>query len=149
MKRNHLLAAAGLAAAIGVLAVYSAARRDDLPKTADLAGPAAMPGEAMVRVVVPDLTNDERMGEAAFNARCAQCHGPNAAGRDGVAPPLVHKIYEPGHHADMAFFMAAQNGVRAHHWPFGDMPPVPGITRAEIASIVAYVRALQRVNGIE
>jgi len=66
----------------------------------------------------------------------------------GVAPPLVHKIYEPNHHGDMAFLMAARNGVRAHHWKFGNMPPVEGITDAEVITIVAYVRALQRANGI-
>ena len=47
----------------------------------------------------------------------------NAAGQNGVAPPLVHKLYEPGHHSDMAFIMAAKNGVRSHHWRFGNMPP--------------------------
>jgi len=60
----------------------------------------------------------------------------------------VHAIYEPGHHGDLAFKRAAMNGVRAHHWPFGNMPPVQGITRADIGAIVAYVRALQRANGI-
>jgi hypothetical protein len=48
----------------------------------------------------------------------------------------------------MAFVMAAQNGVRAHHWKFGDMPPVEGVTNADILNVVAYVRALQRENGI-
>ncbi|PPB81594.1 cytochrome c [Albidovulum inexpectatum] len=149
MKRTQIMAIAGAVAAIGIIALYATTTRVDTAKDNVAKASPAMPGEALVRVTVPNLTEDERIGEAAFNARCAQCHGPNAAGRNGVAPPLVHKIYEPGHHADMAFFMAAQNGVRAHHWPFGDMPPVPGITRAEIASIVAYVRALQRANGIE
>jgi len=41
-----------------------------------------------------------------------------------------------------------RNGVRAHHWKFGSMPPVDGITDAEDGTIVAYVRALQRANGI-
>ncbi len=48
----------------------------------------------------------------------------------------------------MAFLMAARNGVRSHHWKFGDMPPVEGITDAEVKTIVAYVRALQQANGI-
>jgi hypothetical protein len=39
--------------------------------------------------------------------------------------------------------------VRAHHWRFGNMPPVDGVNRAEVEKIVAYVRALQRANGIE
>jgi len=102
----------------------------------------------LVSVTVPVLGGAAKIGETAFNAKCASCHGANAAGQDGVAPPLVHKIYEPSHHCDGAFLMAAQNGVRAHHWPFGDMPPVEGVTQGDVKNIVAYVRALQRENGI-
>ncbi|GAB4383736.1 c-type cytochrome [Albidovulum sp.] len=156
MTRKHLIAAGavlGLAAlaAWATLGPRPATVADAPPGAAPAAAPApaAMRGDIIASVTVPQLSAAETMGETAFNARCAKCHGPNAAGRQGVAPPLVHRIYEPGHHADMAFFMAAENGVRSHHWPFGDMPPVPGITRAEIASIVAYIRALQRANGIE
>lgn len=109
----------------------------------------ASSGPPLVAVVVPELSADERAGEAAYNAHCASCHGVNAAGQDGVAPPLVHRIYEPGHHGDKAFLVAAQSGVRAHHWRFGDMPPVEGIKEAEVTSIVTYVRALQRANGID
>jgi hypothetical protein len=39
-------------------------------------------------------------------------------------------------------------GVQAHHWRFGNMPPVEGITRAEVATIITYIRELQRANGI-
>jgi mono/diheme cytochrome c family protein len=45
--------------------------------------------------------------------------------------------------------MAVMKGVRAHHWRFGDMPPVEGVSEAQIAGIVAYIRTLQRANGIE
>jgi len=61
----------------------------------------------------------------------------------------VHRIYGSGHHADAAFTLAAQRGVRAHHWRFGDMPPVPSARPEEISLIVRYVRELQRANGIE
>jgi mono/diheme cytochrome c family protein len=110
----------------------------------------ALPEGALVAVRPPaDFTEKERTGNRAFDAICAACHGPNAQGRDGVGPPLVHKIYEPSHHGDMAFVLAARNGVRAHHWKFGNMPPVEGVTQADLLAIVAYVRALQRANGIE
>ena len=85
----------------------------------------------------------------AFEAKCSACHGVNAAGRDGSGPPLIHKIYEPSHHGDGAFLVAATNGVRQHHWSFGNMPPVEGITQAEVKSIVTYVREVQRANGID
>lgn len=105
-------------------------------------------GRAIVEVTVPALEGKAVLGQLAFVAKCASCHGENAVGQVGVAPPLVHKVYEPSHHGDMAFVMAVRNGVRAHHWKFGNMPPVEGITDAEVGTIVAYVRALQRANGI-
>jgi mono/diheme cytochrome c family protein len=102
----------------------------------------------LVNVAVPELAGAAVEGRALFEANCAACHGKNAAGKDGFGPPLVHKIYEPGHHADVAFQMAVANGVRAHHWRFGDMPAVQGVTQSDVDKIVAYVRALQRENGI-
>ena len=108
-----------------------------------------LPGGALVLVALPtDLTEQEVMGKRGFDAVCATCHGANAQGHDGVAPPLVHQIYETGHHGDMAFVLAAKNGVVGHHWPFGNMPPVEGVTHADMLNIVAYIRALQRENGI-
>ena len=106
------------------------------------------PGAVMTKVTVPELIGNEVIGQRVFEAKCVACHGENAAGQEGVAPPLIHKYYEPSHHGDGAFLIAAKNGVRAHHWPFGNMPPVEGITDAEIKLVIAYVRALQRVNGI-
>ena len=68
------------------------------------------------------------MGKIAYDSSCAACHGVSAAGTD-KGPPFVHAIYKPGHHADFAFQLAAKGGVRAHHWRFGDMKPVPGVTK--------------------
>jgi len=100
-----------------------------------------------VDVKVPVLSAAAQAGEASFSENCAACHGKNASGSD-QGPPLVHDIYNPGHHADEAFVLAATRGVRQHHWQFGNMPPQPGITRAEIQPILSYVRELQRANGI-
>lgn len=105
-------------------------------------------GQAMVNVIVPTLSAVESRGKERFNTYCVQCHGPDAGGNEGVGPPLVHKIYEPGHHGDPSFYRAALMGVRAHHWPFGDMPPVPDIREQDITDIISYIRALQRANGI-
>lgn len=114
------------------------------PDTSELAS-----GDPIVQVSVPtELSSNAQIGKSAFEAKCAACHGANAAGQNGVAPPLVHKIYEPSHHGDEAFWIAAQRGVRSHHWKFGDMPQVEGLTRGDVKMIVAYVRELQRANGI-
>lgn len=139
MRRNILFTLAALVAV--VVAVYFL----------NTGGTRTVPvnGQAMVDVTVPALNAEAQGGKALFGENCAGCHGKNAAGQEGVAPPLVHKIYEPGHHADGAFLLAVTRGVRAHHWPFGDMPHVEGLTRRDVAQIVNYVRTLQTANGIE
>jgi mono/diheme cytochrome c family protein len=86
-------------------------------------------------------------GEAKFKANCARCHGERGIGTK-QGPPLVHKIYEPNHHGDLAFQRAATNGVRAHHWSFGDMPRIETVTPDDVAQITQYVRWLQRQAGI-
>ena len=86
-------------------------------------------------------------GEAKFNKFCSRCHGPQGQGTN-IGPPLVHKIYEPNHHADMAFQRAAAQGVRAHHWKFGNMPKIDGVLPEDVSQIIAYIRWLQRQAGI-
>ncbi|HUS55520.1 MAG TPA: cytochrome c [Thermohalobaculum sp.] len=98
-------------------------------------------------VTVPELSEAGSRGQTAFGAYCASCHGADAGGT-GSGPPLIHKIYHPGHHGDMAFVSAARQGSRAHHWSFGNMPPVAGISDAEIADIIIFVREVQQANGI-
>nr|WP_235823920.1 cytochrome c [Actibacterium lipolyticum] len=106
-------------------------------------------GAPIVEVALPaDLSASAKLGKRGFDAVCAACHGENGSGRQGMGPPLVHKIYEPSHHGDMAFLMAVQRGVRAHHWPFGNMPPQQGLTEGDVKAITAYVRELQQANGI-
>lgn len=116
------------------------------PAEYDGGGDAASPGPSPA-ITVPALSAKAQAGRAVFNARCALCHGRNAAG-SGQGPPLVHPIYEPGHHQDFAFRNAIRNGVMAHHWQFGNMPPVPGLSDDDIARLICYVRELQRANGI-
>jgi hypothetical protein len=83
-----------------------------------------------------------------FDRACARCHGENASGSP-AGPSLVHRAYQPAHHADVAFELAVRRGVRAHHWRFGDMPPQPAVTASEVVQITRYVRELQRANGID
>jgi cytochrome c len=103
----------------------------------------------LVEVLLPSTLSDSaQIGKRAFEAKCVACHGVNAAGQVGVAPPLVHKIYEPSHHGDESFQRAVSLGVRAHHWRFGNMPAVEGLTRGDVAMVATYIRELQRANGI-
>ena len=86
-------------------------------------------------------------GAAKFKANCSACHGPNGDGTQ-QGPPLVHKIYEPNHHGDQAFQRAAAFGVKAHHWEFGNMPKIDGVTPEDVDHIIKYVRWLQQQAGI-
>ncbi len=58
-------------------------------------------------------------------------------------------IYRPGHHADGAFLVAVRAGVRQHHWDFGPMPSVAGLSDQDVADITAHVRRLQEAAGID
>ncbi len=104
-------------------------------------------GGALAEIKVPALSAIGQQGAVAFTKNCAQCHGDNAGGGVG-GPPLVHKIYNPGHHGDGAFLLAMQRGVPQHHWRFGNMPPQRHVGKDAAKAIVAYVRELQVANGI-
>ena len=95
----------------------------------------------------PNLMPNVAQGKRLFEKHCASCHGLDLKGSD-KGPPFLHPVYEPSHHSDAAFQMAVKNGSRAHHWRFGDMPPVAGVSPDDVAHITAYVRQVQRQNGI-
>lgn len=96
----------------------------------------------------PGLMPNPAQGKASFEKNCAQCHGPDLRGSK-QGPPLLHRIYEPSHHADIAFQIAVKYGTRQHHWNFGDMKPVEGVSPDDVADITAYVRYRQREAGIK
>lgn len=151
MSKLKYLAVGAFIAVAGAAIIANSMNSKQMPghvmTTPDLTGIAD--GDAIMQVALPaEFSSQAQMGERAFNAVCASCHGQNAAGTNGLAPPLVHIFYESTHHGDAAFVSAVQNGVRAHHWTFGDMVPVKGLTNADIGNITAYVRELQRANGI-
>lgn len=103
-----------------------------------------------IRVPKPSagLMPNPNVGKPLFEKNCASCHGADLKGSD-KGPPMLHKVYQPSHHSDMAFQMAVKNGSRAHHWSFGDMKPVMGVSPDEVAHITAYVRMQQRQAGIQ
>lgn len=100
-----------------------------------------------VQVTPAALSAEAEAGEVLFKANCMACHGERASGTN-LGPPLIHDIYNPGHHSDEAFYLAAATGVRQHHWPYGDMPPQPQVSREEVTKIIRYIREVQEANGI-
>ncbi|TMV03385.1 cytochrome c [Ruegeria sediminis] len=145
---NKIALLIGGVAVAGAAAFYLTRGMESAGQSGSMTGAEAQ-GGAIVEVSLPaEFGPLAETGKTAFDAKCAACHGANAAGVEGSGPPLVHKIYEPSHHADESFHLAVQGGVRAHHWEFGNMQPVEGLTRGDVKAIVAYVRELQRANGI-
>ncbi len=109
-----------------------------------------MSNEESTDLVLSSNTASEKAqnGKLLYEANCASCHGVNAQGSDN-GPPFLHKVYESSHHSDAAFLLAAKRGVRAHHWKFGDMPPIPSVNETEVVAITTYIRQMQRMVGIK
>ena len=136
--RKYATAGAVAAAAIAAIVAWVAWPEDHDPShSGEQAG-----------ITIPALTAEAEAGQALFEENCMTCHGPNANGSD-QGPPLVHRIYEPNHHGDVSFRLAVRNGVRAHHWQFGNMAPVEGVSDEDAIKITRYVRELQMANGIK
>ena len=90
-----------------------------------------------------DIPFSYAKGQFLYEKSCASCHGKQLTGSD-KGPPFLHAYYKPSHHGDPAFYRAALKGVKAHHWGFGDMPAVPGMTEAKAKRIVSYIRFYQK-----
>lgn len=96
----------------------------------------------------PGLMPNAATGKRLYEKNCAVCHGIDLKGsKEG--PPFLHPYYVPSHHGDPAFQLAVKNGVQAHHWKFGDMKPLPGLSPNDVAHITAYIRYQQRLAGIQ
>lgn len=121
-----------------------------MPALAVLCLSTVLPAQAQtMQIPKPSegLMPNPAKGKKLFSANCASCHGADLKGSD-KGPAMLHKVYEPSHHGDVAFQLAVKNGVRAHHWQFGDMKPVPGLTPDDVAHITVFIRAEQRKVGI-
>ncbi|NRP47788.1 MULTISPECIES: cytochrome c [unclassified Marinobacterium] len=104
--------------------------------------------EGHVDVQVGELSQRAAYGQQVFNETCAACHGNNGAGTL-KGPPLIHDIYNPGHHSNQAIISAIKNGVRQHHWPYGDMPAQEKIGFAKTMAVIEFIREVQVQNGVE
>jgi mono/diheme cytochrome c family protein len=91
---------------------------------------------------------DLAKGQKVYGAACAMCHGADLRGTSR-GPSQLSKVYEPSHHADGAYRAAVSNGVRAHHWNFGNMPAIPGVKGDDLDAVIAYIRSEQQKQGFE
>lgn len=89
-----------------------------------------------------DFRPNAELGSQLFEGNCIECHGMGARGSD-KGPSLMDNVYHATQHADLSFHFAIRDGVRQHHWQFGDMPPQPHMTPEQVGHIIAYIRAEQ------
>ena len=87
-------------------------------------------------------------GATIYAASCASCHGVDLGGTD-KGPSHLSIVYEPNHHSDDSFRGAIANGAAQHHWNFGDMPAVTGLSDSDVDAVIAFVRAEQERQGFE
>lgn len=87
-------------------------------------------------------------GAALYRQSCASCHGEDLRGTDR-GPSQLSQVYAPDHHPDAAYRSAIADGAAAHHWNFGDMPPVNGLSSGEVELVIAYIRQQQQERGFE
>lgn len=87
-------------------------------------------------------------GAAVYQAQCASCHGADLTGTD-EGPSQLSVVYEPNHHGDNSYRSAIANGAPQHHWNFGDMPAIEGLTDDDVEAVIAYIRSEQQRLGFE
>ena len=102
-------------------------------------------GDTGIEPQDPELVAE---GAELYAANCAECHGEDLRGTDR-GPSHLSRVYEPGHHSDGSFQLAVQVGAVQHHWNFGPMPPVEGLSEEDVEAIIAFVRERQRIEGFE
>lgn len=86
-------------------------------------------------------------GKGSYQSNCMKCHGKKLLGTV-KGPSLLDDVYKPSHHADLSFYFAVKNGVRQHHWKFGDMPTVAELTPQRVSDIISYIRWMQKTNKL-
>ncbi len=85
-------------------------------------------------------------GLVAFAGECARCHGRLAEGTER-GPNLIHADYGPRVRTDAQFRRAVREGMPARRG-YGAMPPIEGVSERRLERMIAFLRELQRVNGI-
>lgn len=149
-RRTTSLGIAGLVVAVLVLAAACAGEDPETP-TATPSPPApstSTPTAEPTPTGTPETGFSGTDGRSLYGQACAVCHGQSLEGTN-AGPTFLNRIYAPGHHADISFIFAVERGVRAHHWNFGNMAPVEGLTHEQVLAIIAFIREQQRAVGIQ
>ncbi len=149
-RRTTLPGIAGVAVAVLVLAA-ACTSEDPEPPASTPSPPApstSTPTAEPTQTATPETGFSGTDGRSLYGQACSVCHGQNLEGTN-AGPTFLNRIYAPGHHADISFIFAVERGVRAHHWNFGNMAPVEGLTHEQVLAIIAFIREQQRAVGIQ
>ena len=104
------------------------------------------PGLTLALLIAAPLlllgAGDAAAGKAVYDKKCATCHGPDGAGKDAIAKmmkvtlrPLGSKEVQAKSDAELSKDITAGNGK---------MKAVTGLSEADVANVVAYVRTLAK-----
>ena len=86
-------------------------------------------------ILIPNLSWAED-GAAIFKAKCAMCHGPDAAGKPAMkAPSLISAEAKKKSDADLT---TAVTGTAKHP------ATVKGLAADDVKGVIAYIRSLQK-----
>jgi mono/diheme cytochrome c family protein len=87
-------------------------------------------------ILIPNLSWAAEDGAALYKAKCAMCHGPDAAGKPAMkAPSLISDEAKKLSDADLGKAVTE----KAKH-----PPAVKSLTPDQVKAVVAYVRSLQK-----
>jgi len=104
-------------------------------------------GKRAAYLPVEGFVADEIMGKQLFQQHCVRCHGQRLEGSSS-GPSLLHPYYKPEHHGDLSIYLAIYQGVRQHHWQFGNMPAFKNLTAEDAGHLLRYIRSEQVIAGL-
>ena len=96
---------------------------------------------------VPASSLSAQAGRIAFAEECAGCHGRLAGGTER-GPDLIQPAYGRRARSDAQFRRAVREGMPARRGGYGEMPAVKGVSERRLDRMIAFLREVQRVNGI-
>ncbi|MAM00260.1 c-type cytochrome [Hydrocarboniclastica marina] len=113
-----------------------------------------LPALLLASIPLLGLGKTAHASEALFGEHCAACHGTEAQGTPGLAPPLAYPALWQGLGQDAAGYLAGvvRHGLSGRLQSQGQvysglvMPPQSQLTIDEIASLTEYVLKLSGVD---
>src|SRR5208337_4741278 len=87
-------------------------------------------------ILIPNLSWAAEDGAAIYKAKCAMCHGPDAAGKPAMkAPSLI---------SDAAKKKSDDELAKAITETVKHTPAVKSLAAGDVKAVVAYIRSLQK-----